>query len=88
MLRGGVRSRQTLVACFEDANSKRADNNNERRKEASFARGLSAARMLDNERRAKKRDHDLMCRWKREEVGEKCLQGRTGEPEMKRPKAV
>jgi hypothetical protein len=27
-----------------------------------------------------KRDHDLMCRWKREEVGEKCLQGKTGEP--------
>jgi hypothetical protein len=52
MLLDGVRRRQTLVACTEDARAKRANGNNERRKEAGFVGDLSAARRLGNERGA------------------------------------
>jgi hypothetical protein len=50
MLRGGVRRRQTLVACLGRGQVQRANNNNEWRKEASFVRGLSARRKVENER--------------------------------------
>lgn len=54
MLRDGVRRRQTLVACTEDARAKRANGNNERCKEAGLVWNLSAVRMLGNERRGRR----------------------------------
>jgi hypothetical protein len=52
---------------------KRANNNNERRKEAGFVWNLSAGRRIENERKGEEKgSRPRMSVWKEEEVGEKC----------------
>lgn len=69
-IRGCVREGRCWPgACFAVANAERANNKNERGKEADVSRGLRAGRSVDNERKDRRRERDLMSAVKKKRGG-------------------
>ena len=73
------------MACFAVADAERANNKNERGKKADSARGLKTERSVDNERKDRSMQRDLMSEGRKKRGGWKMLSPccETGEAQMK-----